>query len=39
MDGEGNEVMGVVGPYLEGYDLHMSCHVSGGMYKDLLLAL
>ncbi|XP_054259199.1 neural cell adhesion molecule 1-like [Macrosteles quadrilineatus] len=30
MDAEGNEVMGVAGPFLEGYDMQMSCHVSGG---------
>lgn len=32
MDAEGNEVMGVAGPYMEGYDMHMSCHVSGGEF-------
>ncbi|XP_075223247.1 motor axon guidance molcule sidestep [Lycorma delicatula] len=30
LDGKGDEVAGVAGPFLEGYDLQLSCHVTGG---------
>ncbi|XP_046659598.1 hemicentin-2 [Homalodisca vitripennis] len=36
MDIEGNEVMAVAGPYLEGYDMHLSCHVSGGRPRPVV---
>jgi hypothetical protein len=29
-DAQGEEVSGEAGPFLEGYDLFLSCHVSGG---------
>lgn len=34
MDAQGNEVAAVAGPFYEGYDLQISCHVAGGMYID-----
>ncbi|XP_039282898.1 neural cell adhesion molecule 1 isoform X2 [Nilaparvata lugens] len=30
LDGRGDEVAGVAGPFLEGYDMQLSCHVTGG---------
>ncbi|RZF38351.1 hypothetical protein LSTR_LSTR012654 [Laodelphax striatellus] len=32
LDGRGDEVAGVAGPFLEGYDMQLSCHVTGGRF-------
>uniref|UniRef100_A0A1B6C275 Uncharacterized protein n=1 Tax=Clastoptera arizonana TaxID=38151 RepID=A0A1B6C275_9HEMI len=36
MDAQGNEVAAAAGPFYEGYDLQMSCHVAGGRPQPMV---
>ena len=36
-DAQGKEVIGMAGPFMEGYDLFLSCHVVGGELKKIII--